>query len=49
MNVTSPHQLDLYSAAVWTWSLTIIPHLVTASSILVVGYLFFTWASRGWS
>jgi small conductance mechanosensitive channel len=49
VNGTPAHELDVYSAALWTWSVAFIPHLVTAILILVVGYILSKWASRSTS
>lgn len=46
MDAISTHQLDAYSAALWTWSVAFIPHIVTASLILIAGYLFSSWISH---
>jgi small conductance mechanosensitive channel len=40
-----PKQLD-YTAIVWSWSANLLPHLLTAIIILVVGYLLGAWTSR---
>jgi small conductance mechanosensitive channel len=46
VNGTPAHQWDVYTAALWTWSVAFIPHLVTAILLFVVGYILSKWASR---
>jgi small conductance mechanosensitive channel len=43
----TPHQLDAYTAILWTWAVTFIPHFVTAILILLVGYMFASWMGGG--
>ncbi len=43
----SPHQLDAYTAMMWTWAVTFIPHLVTAIFIMVIGYMLASWLGGG--
>jgi small conductance mechanosensitive channel len=40
-----PKHLD-YTAMVWTWSVSVLPRLLTAIVILIAGYLVAAWISR---
>jgi small conductance mechanosensitive channel len=39
----TPHQLDAYTAMLWTWAVTFIPHIVTAVLILIIGSIIAKW------
>jgi small conductance mechanosensitive channel len=42
----TPHQVDFYTAMVWTWSVAFLPRLLTTIVILAGGYLLSSWVAR---
>jgi small conductance mechanosensitive channel len=44
--ILSPHQVDFYTAMVWTWSVAFLPRLVTTIGLLIAGFLFSGWVAR---
>ncbi|MBV8452158.1 MAG: mechanosensitive ion channel family protein [Deltaproteobacteria bacterium] len=44
--ILSPHQLDFYTAMIWTWSVAFLPRLVTTTVLLAAGFLFSSWVAR---
>ncbi|MGA2408769.1 MAG: mechanosensitive ion channel family protein [Candidatus Binataceae bacterium] len=41
-----PHQLDFYTAMVWTWSVAFLPRLITTVVILIIGFFVSGWVGR---